>query len=59
MPTPEIKQASSASVQILRLRRGDEFEALETFESESNAVSESEIALLEARRNLKPLELGV
>ena len=59
MPTPEIKQASSASVQILRLRRGDEFEALETFESESNAFSESEIALLEERRTLKPLELGV
>ena len=64
-PTPEIKQASSASLQFLRLRRDEELEAFEeTDDSESKAVSESDsnaaaVLFETVRRTLNPLGLGV
>ena len=60
---PEIKQASSASVQFLRLRRLESDEIEETEESESKAISVSEskvfVVLVLKRRTCNFLGLGV
>ena len=64
LATPEIKQASSASLHIFLLRRGEFVDVMEAFEvSESNAISVSDIndlvVLVLKRRTINFLGLGV
>ena len=60
MATPEIKQASSSSVQVLRLRRGEfPFPIEKSEESEAYSASESKVLVDKREGFLRLLGLGV